>query len=105
MILLVVVMALAWIQLWFAYLSKFEDNVKTVLGNTLRIAMSNIGRSILMAAVVITAVTAFAALILISPPFMALIPGVFILIYTAMMRKLFDQYILAENKTPHGTLD
>ncbi len=95
-----VAVAFTWMQLWFAYLSKFEDNVKTVLGNTFRIMMGNLGRTLLMSLVIAAAVAAAVALLLLKPPVMVLVPGIFILFYTAIMRKLFDKYIPKESTLP-----
>ena len=39
--------AFLWMQLWFGYLSAFEDNTKTLLHNTFRIAISSPGWTVL----------------------------------------------------------
>lgn len=87
------VVVFCWIQLWLAYLSKFEDNVKTVLGNTFFMTMNNLGITVLLSLVIAVTVLAAVAAYLLVPPVLLLVPGAFILSYTAILRKLFSKYI------------
>lgn len=82
-----------WIQLWFGYLSKFEDTVKTILGNTLRITLANLGSALLLGVLALAALTGTAALTLIMPPLAILVPGAYLLSCTAVFRKVFAQFL------------
>ena len=86
---------ICWIQLWFAYLSKFKDGVKMVLKNTFRIALSNLGRTSVMALVIVAALLVAEILSQLMPPLLLVIPGVFIMAYTTLMRSLFNKVIKA----------
>lgn len=86
---------ICWIQLWFAYLSKFEDSVKAVLRNTFRIAMSNLGRTSLMVLAIVAALLVTEVLFQVMPPLLLLIPGMFSMVYMTLMRSLFDKVIKA----------
>lgn len=82
-----------WIQLWFGYLSKFEDTVKTILGNTLRITLANLGSALLLGVLALAALTGTAALTLIMPPLAILVPGAYLLSCTAVFRKVFAPFL------------
>ena len=90
---------ICWIQLWFPYLSKFEDRVKAVLGNTFRITMSNLVRTSVMSLAIVAALLATEVLIQHMPPFVLLIPGLFIMAYTTLLRRLFKRYLVQADPT------
>lgn len=82
-----------WMQLWFGYLSKFEDTVKTILGNTLRIALANLSNSLLLGILALAALAGAAVLTLIMPPIALLVPGAYLMSCTAIFRKIFAQFL------------
>ena len=83
----------AWLQMWLAYESKFEDTVKTVMINSLRITLANIGPSALM--VLCTAVMALGTCLSLVyfQPGLLLLPSIYIAVYTLIMRKLFKKLL------------
>lgn len=82
-----------WTQLWFGYLSKFEDRIRTVLGNTFRMSLANIGRVILLGVIGAIHLFAAAVLFLLMPPLLVLIPGSYLLCYIPVVSKIFAKYI------------
>lgn len=83
----------AWLQLWLAYESKFEDNLKTVMINSLRITLANVGPSVLM--VLCTAVFALGVCLCLVyfQPGLLILPAVYIVVYTLILRKLFRKLL------------
>lgn len=77
-----------WLQLWFGYQSKFTDRIKTVLINTVRLTLGNMGQAFLMAALTTAALIAAFFLLFTLLPAMLFIPGIYIILYTALFRKL-----------------
>lgn len=82
-----------WIQLWFGYLSKFEDNIKTILSNTLRIALASLGSVLLLGVIALAALAGAAVLTLIMPPIAVLVPGAYLVSCTSVLRKIFAQFL------------
>lgn len=82
-----------WIQLWFGYLSKFDDKIKTVLSNTFRMSLANMGRVFLLGVIGAIHLFAAAALFLLMPPLLVLLPGSYLLCYTPVIGKIFAKYI------------
>ena len=86
-----------WTQLWFGYESKFEDSLKTVLLNSLRITLANMGTAFLLAILCIVTVALSFVFIVYFPPIMLLIPGAYLWCYTGISRKLCEK-ILAQTE-------
>lgn len=88
----------AWLQLWLAYESKFEDRIKTVILNSLRITLANLGPSALM--VLCTAVFALGVCLsmVYFQPALLVLPAVYIVIYTLILRKLFRKLLPPEEE-------
>jgi len=82
-----------WIQLWFGYLSKFEDKTKTLLTNTFRMMLGSFGRTFFMGVLALVCLIAVFILFILMPPIMMLIPGFYLMAYTALLRKLVARYI------------
>lgn len=82
-----------WTQLWFGYLSKFEDRIRTVLGNTFRMSLANVGRVILLGIIGAIHLFAAVALFLLMPPLLVLLPGSYLLCYIPVAGKIFAKYI------------
>lgn len=104
LIYVVVVIILGWVQLWFGYQSKFEDSIRTLLINTFRMTMGNLGRTVAMAFLaVVTVVISYLAFILF-PPVLFFIPGIYIMLYMPLLRKLIQKSVsLEETEAEHGS--
>lgn len=92
LIYIVITFVFCWTQLWFGYLSKFEDKIKAVISNTLLIALSRVGTCLLVSIVAVVVVVAAVALFFLMPPLLVLIPGAYLSIYGRMTGKLFARY-------------
>lgn len=93
---LLIALVFIWVQLWLGYQSKFEDNIKTVLINTFRISFASLGSVALLAVVDVLGVVLAYAMLIVMPPLMLVVPGVYIIAYLPLMRKLFKKYIPQE---------
>ena len=82
-----------WTQLWYGYLSKFEDRIKTLLSNTFRMSLANMGRVFLLGVIGALHLFATAALFLLMPPLLVLLPGSYLLCYIPVVGKIFAKYI------------
>lgn len=89
-----------WTQLWFGYLSKFEDSVKTVLQNTLRISLTNAGRVLLHGVIMVVYSAAAVLLFFLMPPLLVLLPGSYLLFYNSLINKVFARYLPQEESGP-----
>ena len=85
-----------WIQLWFPYLSKFEDRITMVLRNTFHMTLGHLGRSILLCIIHVVFIVAAVLVLLFLTPLLLLIPGGFILAYTTAMRRYFTLFVTTE---------
>ena len=91
-------MAFLWMQLWFGYLSSFEDDTKTLLHNTFRIAISSPGWTVLsgvlsFAAVIVAYISLFTISLL-----LFVIPACYLFVYCVLMNKIFSPYLSPEEK-------
>lgn len=77
-----------WLQLWFGYQSKFTDSIKTVLINTARLTLGNLGLTFLMAVLTAAALIAVFFLFFLLLPAILFVPGIYIVIYTFLFRRL-----------------
>lgn len=93
----------SWMQLWYGYLSRFEDKVSVVLGNTFRIALVSIPKLIVM--ILIFGVCAVAAGLSVwyAAPTIFLVPGLYAGLTDAMLGKIFKPY-LPEETAPEEAL-
>ena len=80
-------------QLWFGYLSRFEDRVHTLLGNTLRIAMGSAGRVFLLGFLSVIHIAATGVLLFLMPPLLVLVPGSYLIFYRSVVHKIFIKYL------------
>ena len=83
----------AWLQLWLAYESKFEDNLKTVMINSLRITLANVGPSVLMVLCTAVFVLGVCLCLVYFQPGLLILPAVYIVVYTLILRKLFRKLL------------
>lgn len=99
----VVVIILGWTQLWFGYQSKFEDTIKTLLINTFRMTLGNLGRTVMMAFLAVAAVVVSYLAFILIPPALFLIPGIYIMLYMPLLRKLIQKSVsLEEPEAEHS---
>lgn len=88
--------ALCWTKLWFGYLSKFEDPLKIVLKNTLHISLACVGRILVLIVITAIHIAGAVAFFFLMPPLLVLLPGSYLLCYSAVIRKIFDKYLPKE---------
>lgn len=89
-----------WTQLWFGYLSKFEDRIKTLLQNTFRMSMVHVGRVLLLGVIAVIYIAAAVALFFLMPPLLVLLPGSYLLCYVSVVNKIFVKYLPKEESKP-----
>ena len=82
-----------WSQLWFGYLSKFDDRIPVVLGNTFRMILGSIGRAILIFLNLVIHIVAAVLLLLWMSPLLLLVPGSYLACYASLIGKLFAKYL------------
>ena len=85
-----------WTQLWFGYLSKFDDKIKTVLQNTFWMSLVHVGRVLLLGVIAVIYVAAAVVLFLMMPPLLVLLPGSYLLFYFSVISKIFARYLPQE---------
>ena len=97
------ILVLSWMQLWFAYLSRFHDNIRTLLSNTFYIALKHLPYALvlLLVAAVTVAGAAFAVLGISS--LILLIPGVYALLSGGVFRKIFSEYMDAQENSARSS--
>lgn len=96
---LVIAFIFMWVQLWFGYASKFEDSVKTVMINCLRITLANLGTSVLMALLTAVMLLVVCIGLVYFAPVVLLVPGIYIMLDTILLRKMFKK-LLPEEAAP-----
>ena len=90
--------AFLWMQLWFGYLSAFEDDTKTLLHNTFRMAISSPGWTVLAGILFFAAlITAYVSLFTISL-LLFIVPACYLFLYCVLTNRLFSPYLSAEEK-------
>lgn len=96
---------LGWTLLWFGYLSRFEDRIKTVLGNTLRMAIGSAGWILLIGILSVLHIVATVLLLFEMPPLLVLVPGSYLIFYRAVVTKIFCRYLPKdEQNTTNDTM-
>lgn len=98
--LLICIFAFCWLQLWFGYQSRIKDKLGMVLLNAFRMTVSNFGRTLLMAVLALLALAVSYFSVFFFSPLILLIPGIYITVYTALLRGVFRRYDMAEEETP-----
>lgn len=93
-----IVAVFLWIQLWFGYLSNFEDSIKVLLRNTFLMALSSLGRTLLASLLPIVFVIAGYISFLTVSPLLFILPTCYLALYAWLMKKLFSRYLSAEEK-------
>lgn len=88
-----IIFVLGWLQLWFGYLSKFEDNSKVLLSNTLRMTVGNFLKVFLLSALAAAAL-AGAYILILMPPLLVLIPGTYQILARKLFQSIFSRYIV-----------
>lgn len=102
----VTVLCVGWMQLWFGYLSKFEDRTRVLLKNTLWMTLMNIPRVAILIILAAAAVAGIAVSILtINPVWLLLITGIYSMASGCVLRKIFQKYIPEESEEQQETED
>lgn len=96
LLLAAVLFSLGWMQLWYGYLSRFEDTNRVLLGNTFRIALGNLPWTVLLIVIALAAVVATVYFFFSAPPVLFLIPGIYGMLVSWVFRKLFKKYLPEE---------
>lgn len=89
-------MGVGWMQLWYGYLSRFQDKTGVMLINTFRIAMINIPRLVLMILAFALALVFVAISFFFAPPVIFLVPGVYAALTGIVLRKIYKPYLPEE---------
>lgn len=89
---LVSMLILCWMQLWFGYLSRFNDATKVILSNTFRMTLDSAPKTLLLALLSLGAIGAAVLCILLFSPLTLLIPGVYIMLTARLQRWIFGKY-------------
>lgn len=90
------VFVFVWLQLWFGYLSKFEDTGKVLLRNTLRMAVADVFKALLLAVLAVAVPVSIYILLLWIPPLVGLVPGLYQMLAGKVFRSLFRRYTAPE---------
>jgi len=92
------VWAFCWLQLWFGYLSKFNDTIRVLLANTFRIFFGSFFWVLLLGIIAGAAILGAYAAVNTCPLLLLLIPGVYVFLTSLVLRKLFQKYIPAKQE-------
>lgn len=95
---------IGWMQLWYGYLSRFEDTTWVLLSNTFRIALSNFPKLVVMILIFVASVLAAVISFYYAGPVLFLIPGIYVGLTGIVLRKIFKPYMPEEPK-PEGEED
>ncbi len=87
---------IGWMQLWYGYLSRFEDTVWVVLSNTFRLALVNFPKLVVMILICIASVIGAVISFFYAGPVIFLIPGLYAGLTGIMLRKIFKPYMPEE---------
>ncbi len=87
---------IGWMQLWYGYLSRFEDTVWVVLSNTFRLALVNFPKLVVMILICIASIFGAVISFYYAGPVLFLIPGIYAGLTGIMLRKIFKPYMPEE---------
>ena len=96
-------MGVAWMQLWYGYLSKFQDKTWVMLSNTFRIALINIPKLLVMLLILALSLVGVLISFFFAPPVILLVPGIYAALTGIMLRKIFKPYLPEEQKDSDQT--
>ena len=91
-----------WICLWYGYLSRFKDDIKTLLGNTFRMVFAYLPWVALLAVVTAAGIAGAVLSIWYAPPFFIIVPGVYGAAANAVLCKVFKAFLPADNSKKKG---
>ena len=91
-------LGVGWMQLWYGYLSKFQDKTGVMLSNTFRIALVSIPKLVVMILILALALAVVVISFLFAPPVILLAPGVYVALTGIMLRKIYKPYLPEETK-------
>lgn len=93
LLLIYFVVAFGWLQLWFGYLSKFNNKLSQLLYNTFGMFFGSFFWSMLLAIIAGAAILGVYACVKAGSLLVLLIPGVYGMLASLVLRKLFQKYI------------
>lgn len=82
-----------WTQYWFAYLSKFTDKIRTILGNTLSMTFVHLLASFVLLILFVLMLVATGLAIYHFAPAVLFIPGAYACAAMFFFEKVFENYI------------
>ena len=92
-------LCISWMQLWFGYLSKFEDRTRVLLKNTFWMTLTNLPRAVLLLILAVAAVVgAFLSFWTINLAWLLFIPGIYVMLSGIVLRKIFQKYMPNESE-------
>lgn len=91
--LVMLLLLVAWGIYLFPYIARFANNTKNILKNAIIIAIANLGWTVLL--LVLTA--AYALLLYVMPVAIVVFTGVFVLIESFVLEKIFRKYMSEED--------
>lgn len=94
---------IGWMQLWYGYLTRFEDTNRVLLGNTFRIALISIPKLIVIILIFVAIVAVAVISAVVAAPVLALLPGIYLGLTGIMLRKIFKPY-MPEEPNPEEAL-
>lgn len=94
----VFILVFSWQQLWFGYLSKFNDTIWMLLRNTIGMLFGSILWVLLLAVIAAAAIIGACAAIFFINPVLFLIPGAYGMLASMVLRKIFAKYISAQQE-------
>ena len=98
-------LGVAWMQLWYGYLSKFQDKTWVMLSNTFRIALISIPKLLVMLLILVLSLAVVAISFFFAPPVILLLPGIYAALTGIMLRKIYKPYLPEEAKDDDKTSD
>ena len=98
LLLVACVICFFWISLWYGYLSRFKDSVRTILWNTFRMVFAYLPWVAVLGVVTAAAIAAMAAAVWYIPPVAFVLPGVYCGVSTALLNLIFKAHLPVEEK-------
>ena len=90
------VLTFSWHQLWFGYLSKFNDTIGKLMANTFGILFGSFLWVLLLAAIGGAAILGAYAAVRSGSLLLLLIPGAYAMLASLVLRRIFKKYIPVE---------
>ena len=89
---LVMLLVFSWMQLWFGYLSCFQDTSKALLSNTFRMTLDSTPKVLLLALTALAALAVSVLCVVWMAPYALLVPGIYLMLSGRLLRWIFGKY-------------